>query len=289
MFTDEEFIVVDRWKMLRRNLAAVLIALLVGLTTVPAMAQVVAPVSAPAGPAAPVTSLAEGYIIGPGDVIEVAVLGREDFRARVPVDIDGTIQLPLIKSIPAQNRTVLQLREDIRIALMGGGYFADPVVSANVVTYASRYVIVLGEVTTPGLLPVDRDYRISEILARVGGARPNGADEVTLTRVNGETRKLSISDISTGGGDADPIVNPGDKVFIAAAPQFFVYGQVNAPGSYRIDRGMTVRKALARSGGLTSLGSEKRVKVFRDGNEVKIGPSELIKEGDTIVVGERFF
>lgn len=275
----------DRWIALRGNLVVMLCALLACLTSVSAAAQTPAPVS----PAAPATSLVEGYVLGPGDVIEVAVLGRDDFKARVPVDVDGTIQLPLIKSIKAQNRTVLQLREDIRTALISGGFFADPVVAANVVTYASRYVIVLGEVVTPGLLPVDRDYRISEILARVGGKRPTGADEVTLTRVNGDVSKLSIAAVSMGGGDADPIVNPGDKVYIAPAPEFYVSGQVVAPGSHRLNKNMTLLMAISSSGGVTNLGSIKRTKVIRDGVEIKLDPSALIKEGDMIVVGERFF
>jgi len=236
------------------------------------------------------SSLTEGYVLGPGDIVEVAVLGRDDYRARVQVQVDGTIQLPLINDITAANRTVLQLRREIQSGLISGGYFTSPAISVSVVSYASRYVTVLGEVATPGLVPIDRSYRVSEILARVGGHRPTAADVLTLSRADGNNVELDIAQIATGSGDADPVVNPGDRIFIAPAAQFFIYGQVNAPGSYRVDRKMSIRMALARGGGLTTQGSEGRVKVIRDGVELKsFDPNGLVLPGDTIVVGERFF
>ena len=271
------------------RLLAAVVALGMSVIT-PAIAQDSAtmPTADPAG--APPNALSEGYVLGAGDVVEVAVLGREDYRARVQVQVDGTVQLPLINDIPAANRTVLQLRSDIRAALIGGGYFTNPAISVAVASFASRYVTVLGEVATPGLVPIDRSYRVSEILARVGGHRPTAADILTLSRADGTKVELDIAQIATGSGDADPVVNPGDRIFIAPAAQFFIYGQVNAPGSYRVDRKMTIRMALARGGGLTAQGSERRVKVIRDGVELKsFDPNGLVLPGDTIVVGERFF
>ncbi len=249
-----------------------------------------APVTLAPGAAGAALSLTDGYVLGVGDVVEVVLVGRADFQARVQIQTDGRIQLPLIGEVQAADRTVLQLRDDVRNALVSGGYYASPAVAIAVATYASRYVTVLGEVVTPGLVPVDRAYRVSEILARVGGTRPTGADEVVIRRESGEEITLNIRDVATGGDAQDPIVNPGDKLFVAAAPQFFIYGQVNAPGSYRVDRGMSLRMALARGGGLTAMGSERRVRIFRNGEELRsFDPSGLIAGGDVIVVGERFF
>lgn len=234
--------------------------------------------------------MSDGYVLGAGDVVEISVLGREEFRPRVQVQVDGTISLPFLDSVKAADRTVLQLREDIRKALKDGGYYSDPIVNVAIVTYASRYVVVLGEVANPGIVPVDRPYRVSEILARTGGPRESGADEISIRRSSGEEIVLNLKAISTGGPDQDPFLAPGDKLYIAAAPTFYIYGQVSSPGNYRVDKEMNLRKALARGGGLTSMGSEKRVKVFRDGEEIrKFDPSAPIQGGDVIVVGERFF
>lgn len=262
------------------------------------MSMTVAQAQAPQAPA-PTTatssdqaqlSLTDGYVLGTGDVVEVSVLGREEFRPRVQVQTDGTIQLPFLGSVEANGLTVLQLRQKVSSALKKGGYYADPVVNVAIASYASRYIVVLGEVATPGIVPIDRAYRVSEIIARVGGIKVNGADSITLTRTSGEQFSLSMQEMATGGPDKDPVVNAGDKLYVPAAETFYIYGQVSAPGTYPVDKQMNLRKALARGGGLTSMGSEKRVKVFRNGEEMrKFDPSAPIKGGDVIVVGERFF
>lgn len=255
-------------------------------------AQPATPVQAPATPGAgaKTVTLAEGYVLGPGDIVEVSVLGREEFRSRVQVQVDGTVQLPYIKTMVAQNKTIIQFRDEVQRALVAGGFYSQPVVAVNVATYASRYVTVLGDVGSPGLVPVDRAYRVSEIIARVGGLRESAASEIKLRRVNGEELTLPIVRLATGGPEDDPFVNPGDKLYAAKADMFYIYGQVNGPGTYRIDPKMTLQMALARGGGLTSLGSEKRVKLIRGGQEIaryKLG--DPIQNGDVIVVGERFF
>ncbi len=255
-----------------------------------AIAQVAPPNVAVAAPAAEAPAVNEGYVVGPGDVLEVTVLGRQDFQARVQVQVDGTIQLPLIKDIKAVDRTVLQLRSDIRNALIQGKYFTDPAVSVVVVGYTSRYVTVLGEVGAPGLVPIDRSYRLSEIIARVGGLKPGAAEEIVITRASGETLTLDMKKVATGGGEQDPVVNPNDRIFVDKVAEFYITGQVNAPGVHALRRGMTLRMALAQSGGLTAQGSKNKVKVFRNGKEIeKFAMESVIEPEDSIEVGEKFF
>lgn len=236
-----------------------------------------------------VITLNDGYVIGVGDVVEIAVLGREEFKPRVQVQVDGTVQLPYLHSVMAANLTVIQLRERVAKLLRDGGYYVDPVVNVTVASYASRYVTVLGEFSTPGLIPVDRAYRVSEILARAGGARPSAGDDLVLRRATGEEVVLPIVMLSRGGPADDPLVQPGDKLFIATAPNFYIYGQVNAPGAYRVERGMTLRMALARGGGLTERGSTGRLSLIRNGRQLRVTLDAVLQGGDTVVVGERFF
>ncbi len=45
------------------------------------------------------------YVLGVGDVIETAAIGRTDFNARVQIGDDGAIALPFVGSVPAAGRT----------------------------------------------------------------------------------------------------------------------------------------------------------------------------------------
>lgn len=231
----------------------------------------------------------QGYVLGAEDVVQVEVLGRTDFTTKAKIGADGKIQLPLLGAVPASDRTVLQFREQIRDALQKGGFFNRPIVDVQVVSYASRYVTVLGAVGSPGLIPVDRPYRLSEIIARVGGVKENGADHVVLRSKIGE-RNYAIKDLATGDESHDPYVQPGDKIFAPNGDVFYIKGQVKAPGSYILLPHMTLTMALARGGGITDLGSDSHIKVIR--KNVEMSPKDLnieVLPDDVIDVGEGWF
>jgi polysaccharide export outer membrane protein len=233
------------------------------------------------------------YILGPGDVLDLGLVGRGDWGSRVRVSADGTILLPLIGRIPAAKRTVLEIADDIRQALIRGAFFSDPIVRAEVAGISSRYVTVLGFVGSPGLVTLDRAYRLSEILARVGGRAASGADYVVLTRAaGGEPARFPVDALASGRPEEDPLVANGDKIFIPSAENevFFISGQVNSPGSFTVTPGTTVRRAIAKGGGVTPNGSEKKVTLIRDGQKLKgVKLEDTVKVGDIITIGERLF
>lgn len=246
--------------------------------------------AAATAPAAPVDS---SYILGAGDVVDIGLVGRADFASRVRVSTDGTILLPLIGHIRASDRTVIELSDDIRAALIKGGFYADPVVRADVTGISSRYVTVLGNVVTPGLLPLDRTYRLSEILAKVGGRGGSSAPYVVVTRAGAsKSERYSIDKLAVGSGDEDPIVNAGDKIFIPSgeAEVFYVSGEVKTPGAFPVADQMTIRMAIARAGGVTENGSENKLTLIRDGKPLKkISLDDPVKVGDILKIGERLF
>jgi len=255
-------------------------------------------VLAPAGYAAAQTAPApaklapaeQTYILGPSDVVEVNVLTHPDYTTRGRIGEDGTIQLPYLGTVKAANMTAPQLEQEVAQALDKGGYFAHPVVKVDIVSFGSRYVTVLGEFTSPGLIPVDRAYRLSEILARVGGVKESGADYVILTPADGQAEKLAIKEIATGGLTEDPYVHPGDKIYSPQAELFYVSGQVNSPGAFAVIPGMTLRMAIARAGGVNITGSEKKLKLTRKG--VRVAHFDLndpVQAGDVLIIGQTLF
>ncbi|HEV2365927.1 MAG TPA: polysaccharide biosynthesis/export family protein [Caulobacteraceae bacterium] len=241
---------------------------------------------------APASSADSDYVLGPADVIEVSVLGRADFRARARINEAGTIELPYLGAVVAANKTTTQFADDVAAALEHGGFFEKPVVSVQIVSYASRYVTVLGQVDRPGLIPVDRPYHLSEILARVGGVKETGADYLVLVDPDGRTRRLDVTKLSTGDPSQDPMIAPGDRIFSPRAPLFYVNGQVRAPGTFPLQpEGLTVRMAIARAGGVSEQGSMGKVSVTHPGapRAVKESLDAKVEPGDIINVGTRLF
>lgn len=134
---------------------------------------------------APKADANAGYVLGPDDVIEVSVLGQPEFTTRSRIRADGSIVLPYVGSTTVSGDTPVSLAKRIGGVLKAGGYYSNPIVSIEIAGFASRYVIVLGALAQPGLQPVDRPYRVSEIVARAGGIRGDGADFVIVRREKG--------------------------------------------------------------------------------------------------------
>lgn len=247
------------------------------------------PSATPAAAEAPKADANAGYVLGPDDVIEVSVLGQPEFTTRSRIRADGSIVLPYVGSTTVSGDTPVSLAKRIGGVLKAGGYYSNPIVSIEIAGFASRYVIVLGALAQPGLQPVDRPYRVSEIVARAGGIRGDGADFVIVRREKGGELKLPFDKLATGDANDDPFVLPGDKVYVPPAETYYIYGQINSPGVYPLRDKLTLRKAIARSGGLGAAGSEKKISVYRDGKKTTLALDEAILPDDVVVIGQRSF
>jgi polysaccharide export outer membrane protein len=263
--------------------SALLMSAILAFTS-PAVAQQAPPAAAATPPGA---GQAE-YVVGPDDVIEIEVVGQPD-RARAHVYADGTIQVNLLGKVSVAGRTTRQIGEEMAQALKAGAFYANPTVNVEVVSFASRYVTVLGDVGAPGLVPINRPYRLSEILAKVGGVHPTAADYLVLRSDTGAEKRYSIQALATGDLSQDPYVSAGDKIFSPVAEVFYMSGQIRTPGSYPLQSNLTIRQAIAKGGGLTESGTDRGVEVTRGGKKVKLDAGAKVEAGDVIVIRERLF
>jgi len=253
----------------------------------PGVPGAASPTLAPAATPAKSDADAE-YILGPEDVIEIEVVGQAD-HVRSRIYTDGTINVNLIGTTKIAGMTPRQAADHLAGLLKAGGFYANPRINVEVVSYASRYVTVLGSVGAPGLVPMNRPFRLSEILARVGGVHPGAADYLIVTSEDGKESRYLIKDVASGQGDKDPFVKAGDKIYSPVADVFYISGQVRNPGPYPITQGMTLTEAIAKAGGLSESGSDKGAKLTRAGKKGKLNPNDKVLADDVIVVNERLF
>jgi polysaccharide export outer membrane protein len=160
-------------------------------------------------------------------------------------------------------------------------------------------VAVLGYVGHPGSYPLlTFGTRITQIIATAGGVSQTGSNKVILSGVrNGKPflRQIDITAIYEDGQVSEDVqLAGGDSIFVPKAEMFYIYGEVNRPGQYPLERHMTVMQALAAGGGPTVRGSENRVRLNRraaDGKVTKYSPelSDLVQQDDVIYVNESFF
>lgn len=238
------------------------------------------------------------YRLGPGDNIRILVFQNPDMTLETRVSEQGTIRYPLIGTIKVGGMPAASAEKAIADALRNGGFLKEPHVNIILITMHGNSVSVLGQVGKPGLYPLETvNVRALEILAVAGGIAPDGGDVAVLTGTrDGKSfrREIDVTEVfQANGAQNDVIVAPGDFIYVGRAPVFYIYGEVQKPGAYRLERGMTVREALAKGGGPTVRGTERKLGLFRRGAgqsvETRSDLGEPVQPNDVFYVKESLF
>jgi len=237
--------------------------------------------------------------LGAGDTIRVTVFQNPDLTTEVRISERGTIVFPLIGEIALGGQTPVGAGNRIAAQLKQGNFMKDPQVNVSVVQVRSRQVSVLGNVARPGRYALDdTNLTLTDILALAGGISPGGADTVTVvTNRNGSEKKLEINVpemIAKGTMSANFEIQNGDTIYVQRAPVFYIYGEVQRAGAYRLEPDMIVMHALSLGGGLTPRGSDRGLAIHRrmpDGAVRKIDAKlfEAVRPDDVIYVKESLF
>jgi polysaccharide biosynthesis/export protein len=261
------------------------------------------PQAGSAANAAPILTAPNGDVptvaLGVGDSITIAVFGETDMDGAVTVADDGTIRLPLVGSLAVAGLSTAQTSQKIEQALKDGAFLVNPHVTVTLTTPVSQLVSILGEVRTPGRYQVNSNSTVFQVLALAGGVTADGADAIFLIRTdsNGQQERIPI-DLKGLNDTTSQLPTAkfrgGDSIVVPRADKFYIYGEVTKPDSYKLEPGMTVIQAIARAGGLTVRGSDRRVEIKRtgpDGHQDTFGAKQdaLVKPGDVVRVKESIF
>lgn len=242
---------------------------------------------------------ASDYVLGAGDVIRITVFQNPDLTTETRVSESGTITFPLIGSVAVGGLSATAAEQRVAKQLREGGFVLQPQVNILVTTIRGSQIAVLGQVNRPGRFPLEIfNSKVTDMLAMAGGITQTGADTIVLvgTRDGKPLRKeIDVPALFLDNKMADDVaVAAGDIIYVHRAPVFYIYGEVQHPGAYRVERSMTVMQALAQGGGLTARGTERGLRINRRGEDGKIRevtPSmgEAVKADDVLYVRESVF
>ena len=239
------------------------------------------------------------YLLVPGDILKISVFKNPDLSLDVRVSEVGAIGYPLIGSVPVGGLTLPAAERRIAQMLKDGGFVVNPQVNILLTEGFGNLVSVIGEVNRSGRYSIEAaGGHVSGMLAAAGGISATGGDLVTISGArNGKPfrRDVDIVKMSATGNAAEDLeLFGGDTLFVNRAPQFYIYGQVQKPGQYRLEQGMTVIQALAAGGGTTGKGTQRGiVRHRRDVNgkvrEDGVSLDDDVQDKDVIYVKESLF
>lgn len=266
-----------------------------------------APPAARTTPAAQAGSeaVSPDYVIGPEDVLQIAVFSVPDLNQTVRVANDGTIALPLLGRLEASGLTADQLRDRLE-AELGKNLLQHPHVSVFVEQYHARPVSIVGAVEKPGLYQITGPRTLVEMISLAGGLAKRttaaAGKTVYVTRPEGfknlktvpGMKKLAFNKVGinlkdllyTQSDDLNIQIEPHDIIAVSKADVIYVAGGgVQKPGGFILeDRdSVTVVQALAMAQGLAPNAARHRARIIHtkpDGTHVEtyVDVEKIVKD-----------
>jgi len=251
-----------------------------------------------------VLAQSEDTRLGAGDVVRVTVFGQNDLETTARITTEGNITFPLVGPVSIIGLTNREASSRIEQRLSDGKFVRNPQVSIFVeerVRAEGEVVTVLGQVKKPGRFAVDAQSNdgaqsIAGVIALAGGIGDDAADYLILSTESG-ANKIRV-DLAALLRDGDLSQNysltGGDIILVPTMDVFYVYGEVEKPGRYRLERDTSVMQAISVSGGLTDRGTEKGLSIRRrnaqgDVSSLSINLDGTLQPNDVVVVGESLF
>jgi polysaccharide export outer membrane protein len=278
--------------------------------TPPPAASTTAPTTAPAPVFTPPSVPAEGgqdIVIGPEDLLEIAVFELPQFNTTARVQGDGTITMPLVGSIEVRGLKKRAVEEKISAALQAK-YVNNANVSVNVKEYKSRQVSLLGEVKQPGAYYVMSQRTLLQLLSEAGGLTPLAGPKCYVFRPGAPKIEINLRDLMINGNpQLNILIYPGDVVNVPPDTKItiYVFGAVKRPGPIQMSNAnpITLMTAIAEAGGPSESAKESDIKIKRKNavgaeNVIKANLKDILKgkvedvllfEGDVVTVPESFF
>jgi len=234
------------------------------------------------------------YVVGPGDNIQVQLIGNNKGRYGLVVGRDGRINFPELGPIAVSGRRFEDVRSDLEARV--NQQMIGTQASVSIGELRSIRVFVLGEADTPGSYTVSGLSTITNALFVSGGVKKNGSlRNIELKRVGRTVAKLDLYDLLLRGDtSADARLLPGDVIFIPpVGATVGLSGEVRRPAIYELKNETTAVELLQLGGGLMpeadpTLATLERINEHRQRTVVDVdlaganGRNLSLHRGDTL-------
>ncbi|WP_081331826.1 polysaccharide biosynthesis/export family protein [Sphingobium yanoikuyae] len=159
---------------------------------------------------------AQLYHIGELDRIDITLFQEPEMSAKgMQVDAAGDISMPLIGRVHAAGLTTTELAEQVRAK--AARFYVDPQVTVSIASSVSQNVTVQGQVTEPGIFPLQGPTTLLDVVALAKGETENAAlDQVVVIRFIDDKRYAAAFNLERirRAEDADPAILARDIVIV---------------------------------------------------------------------------
>lgn len=239
----------------------------------------------------PLTPLAESPVesnqpIEKGDILDIQVSPAEEFSQQTVVQVDNTIDMPVLGRVKAAGITAKQLETALIRRL--SEIVPKPEVKVSVQKAAGTQVFLAGQVKTPGVYEYGPELKCFEFISKTGGFLDDADKKnVTVYRGTQEKRTSIVFNVEEFLNTADPSRDipllAGDLIEVPRKTNFiYLVGAVKTQGRQEFKDGMKVMGAIYQAGGLDEKAQSAHVRIVRNEEGKKLvrelNANELLKD-----------
>jgi polysaccharide export outer membrane protein len=203
-------------------------------------------------------------ILRQGDLLTVRLYGMTDYEPVARISLDGTVQLPLIGRLHVEGLTVHQAEGLVAERLKSAGMYRDPQVTIQLTEAPNQTVTVTGEVH--GVVPVEGQRRLFEILSAAGGLPSTASHVLTIDRPGlSEPIVVNLGTDPAKSTGANIPVFPGDTIVVPRVGVVYLLGAFKVQGAIPIQQNapLTLMQVAALGGGTGYQGKLNDLRIIR--------------------------
>lgn len=153
--------------------------------------------------------------VGPGDVLEVVVVGEDKLPKDYEVGADGMLIFPYTEPLKVSGLEPRQIASSVRDELIKSKYLVDPQVQVKVKAYNSKKIQVIGQVAKQGPQPYQDGMTLVQAISAAGWFTPLAdTNHVQIIRQvqKGAVNAVVSVDAITDNAQADVKLQQGDTI-----------------------------------------------------------------------------
>ena len=237
-----------------------------------------------------------GYMLDVGDVIQIQLVGPNDYIEDFLINPDGSISLPDIGKIVIAGLTLNDasqiIKSKVNSAFIGSEAFI------NLTEIRDVNILVTGNARNPGIYTLTGNSNILHALFAAGGISEFGSlREINLVRDNGVIESLDIYDLLIEGQyNLKKRLRSGDVIFVEAKKNIVtIDGAINRPAKYEALDDQKLASIIKYANGISRSADRENISLERmlDGSLKTIQvPNDSyldaisVEDGDLIYIRE---
>ena len=214
-----------------------------------------------------------GYMLDVGDILEIQLVGQNNYIEDYSIKRDGSISIPDISKINVAGLSINEASKLIQSKVNSTFIGTEAFISLKEIRDIN--VVVSGNAQNPGIYTLTGNSNLLHALSVAGGVSDFGSlREINLIRNNKILESLDVYDLLIDGKyDLKSRLRSGDVVFVEARKNIVtVDGAVKRPAKFEVIDGQTLDSVIQYANGIKNTADLKNLSIARTFN----GTQEII-------------